>query len=94
MKVTVVLALPQAQPVVELTLPEGATLADALAAAGFTAPSGLEAFDVGIWSRRCPPETVLREGDRVEVYRPLEADAKAQRRSRAASRATRSRSGP
>lgn len=39
---------------------------------------------LGIFSKAITPETVLREGDRVELYRPLIADPKAVRRARAA----------
>jgi putative ubiquitin-RnfH superfamily antitoxin RatB of RatAB toxin-antitoxin module len=48
----------------------------------------------GIWSRAAKLATVLRDGDRVELYRPLNADPKDMRRSRAAVRpSSRSRSG-
>jgi putative ubiquitin-RnfH superfamily antitoxin RatB of RatAB toxin-antitoxin module len=40
------------------------------------------AADVGVWGRRCTPDLVLREGDRVEVYRPLLVDPKVARRER------------
>jgi putative ubiquitin-RnfH superfamily antitoxin RatB of RatAB toxin-antitoxin module len=38
---------------------------------------------VGIFSRKVPMGHVLREGDRVEIYRPLIADPKEVRRERA-----------
>ena len=38
---------------------------------------------IGIFGRKAPPEQVLREGDRVEIYRPLIADPKEARRRRA-----------
>jgi putative ubiquitin-RnfH superfamily antitoxin RatB of RatAB toxin-antitoxin module len=38
---------------------------------------------LGIFSKAIKSETVLRERDRVEIYRPLIADPKAVRRSRA-----------
>ena len=85
-RVSVVMALPDRQEVIELELAEGATLADALEAAkvaermpGWSAGQAA----VGIWSRRRDPGTVLRDGDRVEVYRPLQADPKQMRRARA-----------
>jgi putative ubiquitin-RnfH superfamily antitoxin RatB of RatAB toxin-antitoxin module len=98
LRVCVVLALPDRQDVVELDLEEGATLADAVSASGLAAryPSlDIARMPAGIWSRLRPPETRLRDGDRVELYRPLQADAKAQRRARARLRpsSTRSRSG-
>jgi len=96
MRVLVVVALPEGQDVRELDLPEGASLADALAAARVAERHpGLPLDRVGVWGRRGEPGRVLREGDRVEVYRSLRADAKAMRRARAGLRtSTRSRSGP
>ena len=97
-RVCVVLALPERQEVVELELQDGATLADAVSASGLA--ERYPALEVarmaaGIWSRPRPPQTPLRDGDRVELYRPLQADPKAQRRARAGARpsSTRSRSG-
>jgi uncharacterized protein len=69
---------------VALDLPAGATLADALAASGIAVRHDLppETLRVGIWGREKPPETLLREHDRVEVYRPLLVDPKEARRQR------------
>lgn len=63
-----------------LTLPANATLTDALAAL----PQGVVAPDapVGVWGERQPGTHRLRDGDRVEVYRPLTADPKDARRRR------------
>jgi hypothetical protein len=41
---------------------------------------------VGIFAKKKTLDTVLREGDRVEIYRPLVADPKDSRRKRAAKR--------
>jgi putative ubiquitin-RnfH superfamily antitoxin RatB of RatAB toxin-antitoxin module len=96
-KASVAIALAEGQHVVELELPDGSRVADALAAPRVRAlldRHGLQAEVVGIWARRCAPETLLREGDRVEVYRPLAADPKSMRRERARLKpSTRSRSG-
>jgi sulfur carrier protein len=35
-----------------------------------------------VWGRRVPLDTPLRDGDRVEVYRPLRVDPKVARRER------------
>ena len=98
MRVTVALALPGAQEVFEVELPEGARVADAIEAAPLRSrfpdidPASL---DTGIWGARAGRDTVLREGDRVELYRPLEADPKEMRRARAKARTSpRSRNGP
>lgn len=95
--VSVAVAWPDRQEVVELELADGSRVADALevpAIRALLASFDRAALAIGIWSRRCDAETVLSEGDRVEIYRPLAADPKAQRRSRARLTAsTRSRSG-
>lgn len=36
----------------------------------------------GVWGKTRPPHYVLREGDRIEWYRPLRADPKQARRAR------------
>jgi putative ubiquitin-RnfH superfamily antitoxin RatB of RatAB toxin-antitoxin module len=86
MKVLLAVALPDRQVVIELQLAEGSTVAQAIAAGDLEARfAGLDvsAMRTGVWSRACAPHTVLREGDRVELYRPLVADAKRMRRERA-----------
>jgi uncharacterized protein len=96
MKVTVVLALPGQQAVVEVDLPEGATAGDALAASGLVErfPAIVRAdCRLGLWNKPCAPGALLREGDRVEVHRELQADAKALRRSRVVRPSKRARSG-
>ena len=40
-------------------------------------------LDLGVFGRRMDPETPVRPGDRVEIYRPLRVDPKESRRSRA-----------
>jgi uncharacterized protein len=68
-----------------LQVEEGATLGEALRRSGLLErhPAiDLSAHKVGIWGRAQPPETVLRERDRVEVYRPLTVDPKEARRVR------------
>lgn len=96
MKVTVVLALPEEHAVVEVELAQGATAADALAASGLVErfPAIVRAdCRLGLWNKPCAPGALLREGDRVEIYRELRADAKALRRSRVIRPSKRARSG-
>lgn len=85
--VEVVYALPERQDKVSLRLPAGATLQGALDASGLLrkypeidAASG----HFGVYARVAKPDTVLRDRDRVEIYRPLLADPKQIRRQRAA----------
>jgi len=96
MKASVAVALPGRQEVIGVELDPGATLADAIAAARLAERfPGVDfaAMRAGIWSRAAKPTTVLRDGDRVELYRPLNADPKDMRRSRAVRPSSRSRSG-
>jgi putative ubiquitin-RnfH superfamily antitoxin RatB of RatAB toxin-antitoxin module len=70
---------------VELDLPPGSRLADALRASGLLERHGIgtpEGLDVGIWGRAAALDTALREADRVEVYRGLRVDPKEARRQR------------
>ena len=69
---------------VALNLPEGATLREALAASGLLPRHGLsmDTARVGVWCREKPLDTVLRERDRIEIYRPLTVDPKEARRQR------------
>jgi uncharacterized protein len=68
----------------ELLLPPGATLADALQASGLLERHRLVAAELqtGVWCRAQGPTTLLRDRDRVEVYRPLLVDPKEARRQR------------
>jgi uncharacterized protein len=78
---------PEGAFLVPLSLPSGSTVADAWQASGLAQRiAGVVASDdnVGIFSRRCTLATALRDGDRVEIYRPLLADPKDLRRQRAA----------
>jgi len=69
---------------VALQLPAGSTVADALRASGVLEQHGLalDALRCGVWGRVQPPAHVLRDGDRVEAYRPLSVDPKEARRLR------------
>lgn len=71
-----------------LVLPAGATVEAALRAGGLLDAAGTMP-DCGVWGRRCTAGTPLREGDRVEVYRPLQIDPMQARRLRAHARARR-----
>lgn len=82
-----VLYSPAARQVHEwrLTLPAGATVIDALRASGLPAVfPALDpgACDLGVWGSKATPGQLLRDGDRVEVYRPLQVDPKLARRER------------
>lgn len=69
-----------------LQLPQGATAAEALQACeGLGEVLRLHhghGLALGIWGRKAEREAVLRDGDRLEVYRPLIVDPKEARRQR------------
>lgn len=91
-RVEVVHALPTRQIALSVALPEGATVRDAVMASGILEAAGLTpaALDaVGIWNRVVTADSVLTDGDRVELYRPLLADPKDARRRRARSAGSR-----
>lgn len=75
---------PRQVSVVQVVLPAGATVADALSASRlFGQPASMpQGLSVGVWGRRQPMEAVLRDGDRVEVCRALKVDPKEARRQR------------
>ncbi|MBB6579006.1 putative ubiquitin-RnfH superfamily antitoxin RatB of RatAB toxin-antitoxin module [Comamonas odontotermitis] len=73
-----------------LELRAGATVADALAAAAERTGQVLGAEqDAGIWGKLQARDTVLAEGDRVELYQPLKVDPKKARRERFAKQGAR-----
>jgi len=81
-------ALPDQQILLSLDVAQGTTVSELIEASGI-----LEQFPeidlgktnkIGIFGKITKPTTVLREKDRVEIYRPLLADPKEVRRRRAA----------
>ena len=83
--IEVVYAGPASQDVIALDVREGTRLCDAIALSGLPERyPGLDTCRAGIFGVAVPPDTVLREGDRVEIYRPLVADPKQARRQRSA----------
>lgn len=84
MKVEVVRAWPQRFERIELELPPGSRVADALAAAGFSDETQTVAY--AIYGVRVDEQTLLNDGDRVEWLRPLQADPMDARRRRAQAR--------
>ena len=87
MIVEVAYALPNKQSLISIELESGSTLKDAIEASGI-----LETFEqidltkdrVGIFAKFATLDTILRDKDRVEIYRPLLADPKKARKERAA----------
>ena len=87
MIVEVAYALTEKQSLISLDVKEGSTLKEAIDASGILKQYrqiDLSKDRVGIFSKFATLDTVLREKDRVEIYRPLEADPKKVRKERAA----------
>jgi uncharacterized protein len=89
LRVEVAYASPRRGALRKLTLPEGSCVADAVRESGLALEFpeiDLAVNRVGIYGRAVRPDTPLRDGDRVEILRPLVADPKESRRARAAAR--------
>jgi len=83
--VEVVFARPERQTVRRVSLPAGSTVEDAVAASGLAREfEKLDSGHIGIYGNSVAAGTILRDGDRVEIYRPLRIDPKDLRRARAA----------
>ena len=85
--VEVAFAAPGRQTLLTVRIPEGASVADALAASGIFAlhPEVRDpSIPVGIFGKAVARTQRLLDGERVEIYRPLIADPKASRNARVA----------
>jgi hypothetical protein len=85
-RVEIAYAEPQRVIVKALSLTAGSRIADALRLAAFDPDfSGVDLVNspVGIFGKPAGVEHALKDGDRIEIYRPLAADPKAARRARA-----------
>lgn len=84
--VEVVYALPAEQKLLKLEVPAGSTIVEAIKLSGILDKHpeiDLEKGKFGIFGKLSKTDTVLREKDRIEIYRPLIADPKEVRRKRA-----------
>ena len=87
LQVCVVYALPDEQRLVELVLPPGSTVRDAVQRSGLLqrfADIGRRPLQCAIFNRVATLDAVLAAGDRVEILRPLQVDPKQQRREEVA----------
>ena len=85
--VEVAYARPDEQLIITLEVPAGTTLSQAIVLSRIQErfpEIDLATAKTGIFSRPSPLSTVLRAGDRVEIYRPLNIDSKVLRQQRAA----------
>lgn len=88
-KVEVAYATPEKQLIVEVDVPEETTMVEAVRQSGIEREFPdleLDGIAMGIFGRKVPKpdQEVLRPGDRVELYRPLQIDPKQARLNRAA----------
>lgn len=84
--IEVVYALPEKQVVQRINLPEGTTAEQAVKMSGILRQFpeiDLLQNKLGIYGKLIKPATILRDRDRVEIYRPLRVDPKESRRRRA-----------
>ena len=80
-------ALAQRQELVKVKLPDGATVLQALETSGLLEKHpeiDLKKNKFGVFAKLSKLDSVLRDRDRVEIYRPLIADPKEVRKQRAA----------
>lgn len=93
-RLEVACALPERQRLIALEVDAGCTVLEAVHRSGILAEFpeiDLARHKLGIWGRviAAPETTRPRDGDRIEIYRPLSIDPKAVRQARAATGAAR-----
>ena len=92
LNVEVAYARPERQKIVPVQVPDGTTVAEAVRLSGITElfpEIDPDTIDMGIFGKvvKNPAAQALREGDRVELYRPLLIDPKQARLNRAKKKA-------
>jgi len=86
LNIEVCYALPEKQSLMCITVENNTSVEQAIVQSGIlnTYPDiDLSVNKVGVWNRTCKIDTILKEGDRIEIYRPLIADPKEVRKLRA-----------
>ena len=84
--IEVAYATPERQQIIPLRVPLGSTVEACIVRSQISRyfpEIDLKQQKVGIWSKAVKLDHQPREGDRIEIYRPLIADPKAVRRKRA-----------
>ncbi len=87
--VEVAYATPARQAIVHVAVPAGTTLIEAVKQSDIVElfpELDIDNADMGIWSKPQSKDTVLKAGQRIEIYRPLLTDPKQARRKRASKR--------
>lgn len=86
LSVEVAFALPDKQLLLHLVVEQGSSVEQTIHASGILKrfpEIDLGKLKVGIWNRTCKLTDMPKDGDRIEIYRPLIADPKEVRRLRA-----------
>jgi hypothetical protein len=86
MRVEVVFALADKQELLAVELPDGSTVGTAIDKSRIARQFPdveFDALQVGVWGKPTARSHVVKEGDRVEIYRPLEMDPRDARRLKA-----------
>lgn len=86
-RVEIVFAAPGEQLLCALSVPLGATIAEVIESSPLAErfpDFELGAMQVGVWGHPAASSQVVRDGDRVEIYRPLQMDPREARRRLAA----------
>ena len=85
----VAVAWPELQVVIPVTLPDGARIEEAIERSGIRQrfpDLDTGAGRLGVFGSLRKPDEFVRDGDRVEIYRPLKMDPKVARRMSAEAR--------
>ena len=85
-KISVCYATPDDVFLTTLEVRQGTTIAGAIEASGVLTrfpEIDLARNKVGLFGKLKPKDTIVRDGDRIEIYRPLQADPMESRRRRA-----------
>jgi putative ubiquitin-RnfH superfamily antitoxin RatB of RatAB toxin-antitoxin module len=88
-QIEIAYCLPEKQILIPLNIVFPSTVKSALLLSGFFDQFphlDIDSVDLGIFGQRVTLETLLREHDRIEIYRPLQIDPKQARRLRAKKR--------
>jgi uncharacterized protein len=86
LRIRVIYALPDRQACVDLQLPPGTSLSEAVTRSGLLQKfpeSAAHPLSCAIFGRSVPLTYELRDGDRIEILRPLIIDPKQSRREAA-----------
>lgn len=87
LRIEIVYALAHMQTIVQVSVAPGSCVKDALERSGILhrlGPGAVHSY--GIFGRRVGADERLADGDRIEIYRPLQVDPQTARRARAKTR--------